>query len=324
MALRRRNVPSPQLSAQAVSNALAVPPLPLQQHVIDERRLLTVPWTLLLQGIEQTIAEPTYFEGSHADRKDPDSDPEKFRMGTFFFETDRKILYQARLVPLIDPAHPTDPPVPVACWVYISGTMRNTLANKPTDLGPTWTNRSDDTGFLFYGTDYTHTWRWTGTAWEYAPGDRASGEIAWFTADPGTGWKLCNGTNTDRSNPNATTTLVATPNLIGVYPKGAGTYTGSVVAASSGTMSGSTGDESSHTHGINHDHPLVTSAETTYNSTFAGGGFEGVSGHHAHNVDLPPYTGTSGAGSAHHHDAGSLSVSGAEPAHVDLLPYFRR
>ena len=308
----RSRVSSRALSPDAVSNALPIPPLPLQQRVTDERHLLTVPWVLFLQGMEQTIATPDYLEGRHADRKDPESNPANFNVGTLFYESDRKVLYQVRMVKLIDPAHPTDPAVAVACWVYVSGTMRNTLANKPTDLGPTWTNRSDDTGFLFYGTDYTHTWRWTGTAWEYAPGDRASGEIAWFTADPGTGWKLCNGSSTDRSNPNATTTLFATPNLIGVYPKGGGTYTGSVVAAG-GSASGTTGTEAAHTHGVDGFTGLPSAG-----LGFSAGSVGASVDTHYHAVHI-----TSGAGSAHSHTI-SLDLSGAEPAHVDLLPYFRR
>jgi len=174
MALRRRNVPSPQLSDAAVSNALAVPPLPLQQALTDERNLLTVPWTLLLQGMEQTIATPTYFEGTHADRKDPDSDAANFRLGAYFYETDRKVLYQSRLVPLTDPAHPTDPPIPTPCWVYVAGTMSGTLASRPTDLGkpffgtlvpPVPAYHHDDTGFRFHATDTNQDYLWSGTAW---------------------------------------------------------------------------------------------------------------------------------------------------------------
>lgn len=324
MGFRRRNAVQRTLSDDAISNALPIPPLPLQQVVTDARHLLTVPWALLLQGMLQTIAEPTYLEGTHADRLDEASDPGEFGLGTYFYETDRQVLYQARLVKLVDPAHPTDPPVPTPCWVYISGTMRDTLANKPTDLGhATWTNHNEDTGFLFYATDYAHTWRWTGTTWEYAPGDRSSGEIAWFTANPGTGWVLCNGSSVTRTTATAGTSAFTTPNLIGAYAKGASTYTGTLVATSNGTISGSTASEAAHTHGIDHDHPPFMSAETVVDNAFNSGPYDGVAQHHKHSIDVPAYTGTSGAGSAHSHGAGTLALSGSDPAHVDLLPYYR-
>jgi len=273
-------------------------PLPLQNEVVDERRLLTVPWVSLFQWV-LNIGTRTYLEGTHAERvspTDPKYDPANFRPGTWFYETDRKILYQVRIV--------GDAPV----WVYVAGTMRNTLANKPTDLG------TNDTGFLFYATDYTHTWRWTGTTWEYAPGDRASGEIAWFTADPGTGWKLCNGSSGTRTTATATTAAVATPNLIGVYAKGAGVYTGGVVAGTNGTLSGSTDTVVDHAHGV-----AINSGAPSDLITVQGGSSWSVpSTTHWHAVN-----GNTGAGGGHSHTLGAVTMSGVEPAHVDLLPYFR-
>src|SRR4030095_11853469 len=233
--------------------------------------------------------------------------------GAFYWETDRTVLYQAAWDPNGNPA-----------WVYVSGTMRDVLANKPADLD------ANDIGFLFYGTDYAHTWRWTAlasytdlvigstatqltsvahpftaahvgrilnitggagftvdryeivsvagstatmdravgtasstagkgilTGWEYAPGDRASGEIAWFTAAPGTGWALSNGTAVTRTTATAGTAAVATPNLIGAYAKGAAAYTGAVVPASAPGLSGSISPEAAHTH------PVTTGAMTS-------------------------------------------------------------
>lgn len=228
--------------------------------------------------------------------------------GVIYVESDRgNVIYQAQLDAGGNPA-----------WVYVSGTMRDTLANIPTDLG------TNDKGFFFYGTDYTHTWRYTGSTWEYAPGDRASGEIAWFTADPGTGWALCNGSATTRTTATAGTAAFTTPNLIGAYAKGAGTYTGGVIAAVVGTISGSTDPESAHTHQVTTN--TVASGVGDVDSPVAvvspGAGQGTRNEWHRHNV--PGQTVTSAAGSAHTHTISGGTVSGSEPQHVDLLPYFRR
>jgi hypothetical protein len=362
--------------------------VPVQHQVTDERGLVTVPWVGFLRWIV-TTGTANYLEGTHAARIEvidgkPVIDPAGYRAGTVFYETDRTVYYR---VQYITTGTPPDTET-IAVWVYVSGTMRNTLANKPADLG------IYDTNVLFHATDYAHTWRWTvissytdlaigaantqltsaaypftaahvgrilditggsgftagryavlsvagstatmdrpvGTAsstagkgaltgWEYAPGDRPSGEIAWFTADPGTGWKLCNGTSTTRSNPDATTASFATPNLIGVYAKGGSAYTGGVAAGTGGTVTGSTAAESTHTHTV--DPPLSTTSipvNGMYAATGGGpGSFAGAD--HTHQLDIPPFT--SAPGSAHSHGAGTLTVSGADVAHVDLLPYFR-
>lgn len=298
-----------RFAAASESVAPLAPPIPLQNVVVDDRRLLTVPWVSFFRWILD-VGTRIYVEGTHAQRLTDKYSPANFRPGTWFYETDRTVLYQVRIV--ADEPH----------WVYVAGTMRNTLANIPMDL------TAYDTGFLFYGTDYAHTWRWTWITgppahgqWEYAPGDRASGEFAWFASDPGTGWKLCNGTGTTRTNADASTTAFATPNLIGVYPKGGSTYTGGVVSAVGGTVSGTTGSESAHTHTV--DPALwITDSPDTGMTVQAGTTANIAALMHKHYVDMPATT--SSAGSAHSHDAGTLAVSAGEPQHVDLLPYFRR
>jgi hypothetical protein len=286
-------------------------PLPLQNEVVDERRLLTVPWVSLFQWI-LNIGTRIYLEGTHAERvspTDPKYDPANFRPGTWFWETDRTVLYQVRVVPVV-PA--TVPPTSAPQWVYVTGTMRGlAVTDKPTDLG------AYDAGFLFYAADYAHTWRWTGSTWQYAPGDRASGEIAWFTVDPGTGWALCNGTSTFRTLGNATTSAITTPNLITAYAKGAAAYSPTVVPASGSVAGGTTDPESGHTHGVG---TFTTVADGV--QTFAAQA--GTSSY----VNTPSHkhaiTGASGAGSAHSHTLGALSITAVEPKHVDLMPYLRQ
>ena len=109
--------------------------LPLQQAVIDQRRLLTVPWVGFLQRLYDLASSKLYVEGTHLDRVG-DGTPDnpgtpagqpgtKNGPGTLFYETDRAVLYQSRLVK--DPALPsTDPPIPA--WVYVLGTMQGTLS----------------------------------------------------------------------------------------------------------------------------------------------------------------------------------------------------
>ena len=370
------------------TNALPILPPPLQQRLVDARVLLTVPWALFFRWILGALAMPTYAEGTHIERiGDPAStDPalnkgmpaSTFKAGAFYWETDRTVLYQAAWDPDGDPA-----------WVYVSGTMRNVLANKPADLG------DNDKGFLFYSTDYAHTWRWgvitsytdlviggtntqltsaahpfsaahvgkvinitggagftdgryvvlsvagstatldgplgtagstagtgTFTDWEYAPGDRVSGEIAWFTAGPGTGWALCDGAAVTRTTATAGTAAFTTPNLIGAYPKGGSTYSGTVVPAS-GSASGTTDAESGHVHSVTTN--AVTSGigdiDSPVYAISSGSGINTRNEWHKHNV--PGQTVTSAGGSAHSHTISGLTLSGVEPAHVDLLPYYR-
>jgi hypothetical protein len=296
-------------------------PLPLQNEVVDERRLLTVPWVSLFQWI-LNIGTRIYLEGTHADRIDEKNDPAQYRPGTWFYETDRTVLYQVRIVD-VAAVPPTSPPTftQEPRWVYVAGTMRGlAVTNKPTDLG------AYDTGFLFYAADYAHTWRWTGSTWQYAPGDRASGEIAWFTVDPGTGWALCNGTSTFRTLGNATTSAITTPNLITAYAKGAAAYSPAVVPASGSVSGGTTDPESGHTHSIAHDHPSFASGDGAVGASPAttGANFYASIYTHTHTIDVPAYSGASGAGSAHSHTLGALSITAVEPKHVDLMPYLRQ
>lgn len=130
-------------------------PLPLQNEVVDERRLLTVPWVSLFQWI-LNIGTRTFLTGTHADRIDEKNDPAQFRPGTWFWETDRTVLYQVRIVPVV-PA--TVPPTVAPQWVYVLGTMKAAKTLRPADLG------TYDAGFQFAATDTGQLYLWNGTAW---------------------------------------------------------------------------------------------------------------------------------------------------------------
>jgi hypothetical protein len=303
-----------RLARSASPSALPLegPPLPLHHAVIDPRRLITVPWSMWFRWLTGPgLAH--YLQGTHAERiaVDDNGDPlvpaSDYRPGTWLWEEDRTVMYQSRIVTEGTPA------AAKAVWAYAFGTMRALLADIPADLG------AYDTDFLFFGIDYAHTWRWSGTAWEYAPGDRASGEIAWFAADPGAGWALCDGTATTHSTASAGTAAFTTPNLIGRYAKGAGAYTGADVPGS-GSVTGATASAGDHAHTI----PTFLTDMNAGAATFREGTGALISTAalaHQHYVSTNPPTTTTGA---HTHGLGTLAVSGVEPAHVDLIPYFRR
>lgn len=84
--------------------------------------------------------------GKHADRLTTDPEPP----GALWIESDRdNVLYEAQLI--------GTPPAPA--WVFVSGTMADSLSNIPTDLGP------NDVNFQFATSDTYELYRWSGSAW---------------------------------------------------------------------------------------------------------------------------------------------------------------
>jgi hypothetical protein len=207
--------------------------------------------------------------------------PAKLTPGTTWWETDRTVLYvvadngAARV------------------WQYASGRMRRALLNdKPGDLG------AADDGFEFWADDFRHVWGWTGSAWEYL--DTPSGIFVFTSLDPGTGWALCDGSTVTRSTSAGGSASVTLPDLRGAYAKGAAAYSATVVAATDGSITGSTGT-------------------TSPSGTINGPGTTVQSGTGA----TVAAVGGSVTVAAHSHPPGTLAVSGGEPAHADLLPYYR-
>jgi hypothetical protein len=142
-------------------------------------------------------------------------------IGTFGTETDRGVVYQVQTVRSAQ------------VWVYVSGVMRATFANRPTDLG------AQDEGFQWSVTDYGHLLRWTGTGWEFE--DDHGGYIAGRAVAPdGNGWQLCDGSSTNYLHVTGgavSEVSYTTPNLNGTpaYLKWANAYTGTIVAANAPT-----------------------------------------------------------------------------------------
>lgn len=124
-----------------------------------------------------------------------------------------------------------------ANWRYVSGIETNTLANLRAGLG------SPDQGYLFWVSDYSHLLQWTGSAWQWAPGDVGSGFYQLFEAAPAgygaTAWQVCDGSTVARLNADGTTTNVTLDNLgTAAYLKG-GTSS-AAVAAAGGTAANAT------------------------------------------------------------------------------------
>jgi len=159
-----------------------------------------------------------------------------------------------------------------AAWIYLCGTERNTLSNLRAGLG------TNDAGYLFFVTDYSHLLRWSGSAWEWAPGDTGSGYYQLFEAAPAgygaSAWALCDGSTVARLNADGTTTNVTLDDVSTARYLKAGTSSSGVTAASGTTTAagtGATGNNSAsqevqsgtgttvaahpHTHtGPSHDH----------------------------------------------------------------------
>ncbi len=262
----------------------------------------------ILDRSEETGSVPLY--GTYADRPTSVS----VESGTLYVVTDRDgITYQAR----------------GANWVYVSGTYQRTQAQLAA-LAATLT--ANDNGLLIHVTDYDHILRWTNPGWGWGSGDaRNAGQVAFFDADPGTGWKLLDGNGddgqpigvahpikilkSDGTTRDNTTAANATAN---VHVRGAAAYNGAVAPAVAPGITGDTAAEASHTH---EGWPLGTSGPwTTANMT--AGGVAVAASNHTHTI-----TGSTAAGTSHNHGAGTLvnSLAGGDPvATTDALPYIRK
>lgn len=137
-----------RIAAAEENIAPLAPPIPLQQVVVDDRQLLTVPWTSFFRWILD-VGSRVFLQGTHAARLEEKNDPANYRPGTWYWETDREVLYQVRVVA----GQPQ--------WVYVLGTMSGTRSpdQRPTDLG------EFDAGFQFAATDTGQIYAWDGSAW---------------------------------------------------------------------------------------------------------------------------------------------------------------
>ena len=148
----------PQLSKVPQLNSAPLPGNPLSQpntlvEINGVLNILSSNGGIQNPGIWQPAgALGVKLEDTHANRlsKYP---PGNFPIGVLFYETDRNVFYE------------NDGTYGSSAWTYKLGTMRGTLNpdQRPT-LG------TDDAGFLFYGTDWKITYRWSGSIWEWYSG----------------------------------------------------------------------------------------------------------------------------------------------------------
>lgn len=124
-----------------------------------------------------------------------------YAIGTLFFETDRTVIY-------INQGTPGS-----SNWVFCEGVCYTVQSAIPNDLG------TNDIGFLNSVTDYGHMLEWTGTAWQWGPGEPGSGMLQLFDVDPtGPGWHLYDGSLVSFLKKDGTLGTVTLPNLSGASP----------------------------------------------------------------------------------------------------------
>ena len=136
-------------------------------------------WLFFSQITDWVNGAARNFIGTHAGRVN-DFDPAAYPMGTTYYETDRTVTYT--ILPVLG----------VNVWRWTSGTYSvASLTVLPTGLGV------NDTGLLVYDLTLMHIYQWTGTVWQFAPGDPGAA----FTVATNRGgaprggvWQKCDGT----------------------------------------------------------------------------------------------------------------------------------
>lgn len=203
---------------------------------------------------------------------------------------------------------------PTPEWAYVAGECSFVQASLPADLGTL------DHGLLVQVSDYAHQLRWSGStlAFGWAPGDAGSGMMGWFDVAPGAGWKLIDGLGDDgsaigashpikilKSDGTLRNNTTAKDQTGGSYVRSKGTYSGTVAAAVTPTLSGTTASGTANLG--------VSTANHVGRDDIAS--FTAAASNHTH-VD-----------SGHTHAVGTLAndLTGGDPiAHSDWLPYIRK
>lgn len=168
---------------------------------LDQSGKFALPWINFLSGIftNQKNA-PQFFFSNHAQRIGPPGiAPSSVGIGTLFFELDRGAVYIAT----------------ATAWLYLAGVMQTIRANLPTDLG------ANDAGFLANLTDFAHALQWTGSAWQFGPGDAGGGYTVPFVGSPNplAGWHAANGAQIEVLNGNGSLRKITTPNTAGSFTR---------------------------------------------------------------------------------------------------------
>lgn len=180
---------------------LPPPTLPQQiwQTPICNQQFLVNPngvWGKVLQFLAFVANSILYVQGTHAQRLATPAT--SYNPGSFFFETDRLLLYIAI----------------GGQWYYALGVYSVFQDALPTDL------IGNDIGLRVNVKDYAHELNWTGTQWQWAPSDAGSGFVLPFQnpPNPGTGWQLCDGSaNIPNLNGDGSLSFTTVPSTPGSY-----------------------------------------------------------------------------------------------------------
>jgi hypothetical protein len=160
---------------------IADPPyLPLDISLVDANGNMNALWQRYHVANQDSVhtlqaAGSDHLLASHSRRKAFDAGT--VPGGTIFVEVDRNnLIYVAGIV--------------VDRWSYVCGVMVTSLIGVPTDVD------IHDAGLLVWVSDFGHLMRWTGTEWQFGPGDSGNGYYASFGV-PGQAragwWALCDG-----------------------------------------------------------------------------------------------------------------------------------
>jgi hypothetical protein len=234
--------------------------------------------------------------GTHSERLAFDIN--ELTIGDVWFESDRTSFYQVR-----------EDTGDTVKWVFMSGRFVGDFADKPGDLA------TDDEGFEFAADDVDHNWRWTGSAWEWAPQERLPGELAAFSVSPGAGWAICTGGSATAYTAVATSTTVTVPDMRDFFVVGASSYTGVGVAETVGTFTATSSADGEHDHTGTVTINANSSAVTFATGTNALATAAALSHSHTGSVALSTATG-------HQHVVSGTST-GASPAKFAVMWHMR-
>lgn len=201
----------------------------------------------------------------------------------------------------------------------ISAVNRWPLASQPS-LG------AADAGYLAFVTDFGHYCRWTGSVWEFLPGDVGNGFRRDFAITPQeVGWGLMNGSTYSYlvvGGATLTTANFTTPNLTGspAYHKSIAAYTGTIEAAVAPGITGSTGNTAPGLSGsvgaIVPDGGALGTSNNIPEGAVDVVALSAINIHHHEDTF---------AVDNHLHASGTLAVDGtARPPAIGWLPFFRR
>lgn len=193
-----------------------------------------------------------------------------------------------------------------AGWIYITGTRAVVQADITTFAANLTTN---DARLLMEVTDYSHVLKWSGSAWNWGPGESGGHPIEGHPVDPGVGWGLCDGSTYAYLQADGTTADFTTPDYTTAAYLKLGISNTIGPTAASGVVS----SETAHTHSVSGT-TGVPSATTTVDNNGGGSTVAVGSNTHTHT-----FSASTSGGTAHDHGPNTLELR-----RTLLKAFFRR